>query len=396
MRMFNYRQFKIWLPTLAGLGSGFALGAGLHSLWAASNDFVVLGIAAGMAALITGLFSLFTQQVGLGELARILTWLSEKRDLGHWLERGFPQILGVEIELIKSAWERERASLTDQLETVRKSAEEFRRFAADALQQMERFAVKLSQCDRSTMATVDRLGKVIAINRSLIGSDQEMSNSVHEIVTEVKRASQTANEGIKTVGYEIRAISDLKLTVGSSAALITELNDMAKHIQNFVNRIGGISRQTHLLSLNAGIEAARAGEAGRGFAVVASEVRTLSETAKQATLEISGLIHDIHRRTDEVVNILKNTNKLEENIKVVYSAGDTFMNIVREVKGIDTQIHRIDEIINETSTDSQLVSKLLDELKTGLDAENAMYQDLEAELEALMKTWRERRAASRG
>jgi methyl-accepting chemotaxis protein len=390
MKSLEIRNLDVWLPLPAGLFIGGGVGWIVGWVWPSLAPVWVALASASAAAGVTAMVALYLQRLGLGEIARLLTRIAEGQSITAFLQRGFPAVIERELAGVQDTWQKERRQWETRVEAMGNSTRELTASSAQVFALLENYLGKVRKKITTADTTTERLGKIIAINRSLISSDEEMSSSVHAIAADVKVASTTANEGIKSVGYEIRAMSDLRTTVGSSASIITELNDLAKHIQEFVTRIGGISRQTHLLSLNAGIEAARAGEAGRGFAVVASEVRTLSENSKQATLEVTNLIHEIHRRTDEVIDILRNTNKLEENIKVVYSAGDTFMHIVREVKEIDNRVNRIDQLIAETATDSQLISKLLTELKSTMEEEQDMQRNLDAELDALIGLWRQR------
>lgn len=65
------------------------------------------------------------------------------------------------------------------------------------------------------------------------------------------------------------------------------------------------------------------------------------------------------------------------------------MHIVREVKDIDSRVHRFDQLISETFNDSQLVAKLLEELRTGMEEGKVTYQELERELNSMVRAWRE-------
>ena len=75
-------------------------------------------------------------------------------------------------------------------------------------------------------------------------------------------------------------------------------------VRTLLSEIGGISKQTNLLALNAAIEAARAGEAGRGFAVVADEVRDLSSRTNDFSQQIVTLVDRVQtnvRQTEEAL-----------------------------------------------------------------------------------------------
>ncbi|WP_081618545.1 methyl-accepting chemotaxis protein [Methyloversatilis universalis] len=77
-----------------------------------------------------------------------------------------------------------------------------------------------------------------------------------------------------------------------------------ERVRALLSEIGGISKQTNLLALNAAIEAARAGEAGRGFAVVADEVRDLSSRTNEFSQQIVTLVDRVQvnvRHTEEAL-----------------------------------------------------------------------------------------------
>ena len=79
-----------------------------------------------------------------------------------------------------------------------------------------------------------------------------------------------------------------------------------ERVRSLLGEIGGISKQTNLLALNAAIEAARAGEAGRGFAVVADEVRTLSSRTNEFSLQIVSLVDCVQQKVKLTEHALAN------------------------------------------------------------------------------------------
>jgi methyl-accepting chemotaxis protein len=229
--------------------------------------------------------------------------------------------------------------------------------------------------------------KIIVVNQSLINSDADLARSMQKMAEDVTVTSKSANEGIRSVGREIRAINDLKITMGSSATVIKDLGDLSKHVGLFISTIATISHRTQLLSLNAGIEAARAGEAGRGFSVVANEIRTLSESSKKTTEDIAMLIHEIEQRTQNVIDLMQNTKKLEENIRVVYTAGDTFMDIVRELRQINAVVEKINQTHQAASSDSELINAMLVKLKEEINKTTQFIQQLNEASNRQQQAW---------
>ena len=68
------------------------------------------------------------------------------------------------------------------------------------------------------------------------------------------------------------------------------MTDVLSEINNIASNISTISRQTNLLSLNAGIESAQAGEAGRGFSIIAGEIRGLASGSSESAKKINNTV----------------------------------------------------------------------------------------------------------
>lgn len=129
--------------------------------------------------------------------------------------------------------------------------------------------------------------------RTVSSAAEEMASSVREISASSALAVSKADESKDGAKMAREQLGSLTTATG--------------RIEEAVGFIGRVTRQTHLLALNASIEAARAGEAGKGFLVVAGEVKQLStETAEanariaQAVGEMRSLVDDTARRIERI------------------------------------------------------------------------------------------------
>jgi methyl-accepting chemotaxis protein len=125
----------------------------------------------------------------------------------------------------------------------------------------------------------------------------DIQQSIQEVGEQAKNMGEISDRTNTTVEEGVALIEKLKAQAEEVAKINIEtrtttqaLNESIKDVQAITETILGISSQTNLLALNASIEAARAGEAGKGFAVVADEIRTLSESTRKATEQISKII----------------------------------------------------------------------------------------------------------
>ena len=91
-----------------------------------------------------------------------------------------------------------------------------------------------------------------------------------------------------------------RIAINETSQLMT---DVLGKISKIASNISTISKQTNLLSLNAGIESAQAGEAGYGFSIIAGEIRRLATGSSESAKEINDMISTTGQKIDELNNL---------------------------------------------------------------------------------------------
>jgi methyl-accepting chemotaxis protein len=238
---------------------------------------------------------------------------------------------------------------------------------------------------RDWSSTIEKAGR---INKSLLQLNELIVNDSKKVAVDTDEAARSATDGIKSVGKEIKAMTEIKATIGSSAEVIQQLNLASDQIGEFLATITSIARKTNLLALNAGIEAARAGEHGQGFAVVASEIKTLAEASAKASGDVKHLVDDIRAKTASAISLISTTGKIEENVNVVYNAGDVFMNIVKSVRKAGGLLGEISQALDDQRNDNELLLQLINKIYVAGDNVKVKFEAVDEGLSRLEKLTR--------
>ena len=85
--------------------------------------------------------------------------------------------------------------------------------------------------------------------------------------------------------------------------MIVDLSAIPVKIENLVDGIANIAKQTKMVAINAAIEAARVGEYGRGFEIVAREVGQLSDQSQKATIQVREAIEEVNSLVQKILQL---------------------------------------------------------------------------------------------
>ena len=196
-------------------------------------------------------------------------------------------------------------------------------------------------------------------------SIQEMDSLIIDVAGVVENTSDSSKD-IREKSEEVLCVmKDLSKTIKDTVDTVGVLKDNSFKVNEVINVINKISKQTQILALNASIEAARAGESGRGFSVVAEEITKLAIETEEATKSIAGVIKDFNNQTDSVVMYSEKINeKVDISRDRVEESIESFKEIDKDMIEISTSMRSISEI---TSSQSENVGKATNVITTMAD-----------------------------
>ena len=218
---------------------------------------------------------------------------------------------------------------------------------ADSIMQVAEGTVKQKEAVTEAIEVVEDMDRQLTI----------LSDNSRSIIEASQSAHNAATDGADKVEQAVGNMGKLETTVKETEGIIRALGEQSKQIGEIVDTISGIAEQTNLLALNAAIEAARAGEHGRGFAVVAEEVRKLAEQSGSATENITSIITEIQKRTQEaVVSMQTGTEMTIGSVQSVHEAGEAFREIVAQITQLMERIAYSAEAIKATNEGSKRIT----------------------------------------
>lgn len=209
------------------------------------------------------------------------------------------------------------------------------------------------QSAEETVRAIDEVARGIALI-------SESNNEATECSSMTEQQARKGEELLQNVKLRIDLFNRTMDEIESSVA---KMNQHSFTIQEIVQLIATVARQTELLALNAGIEAARSGEQGRGFSVVASEIRSLADQTRQSLSNIFDTISHIQEDTVSAsTSVAQGKKELAQTINAVEQAGQAFEMILESAKDVASQMQEISSASEQLSASSEEVSASMQHL----------------------------------
>ena len=283
---------------------------------------VVLGMACMVLAVIMlggivsrlGRIEKCAEKLGKGDLTAVsgLEGRCELERLGQDLDRMSMNLRSMFSE-VATAFTR----LDERAAHLSGCAGEMQELSGSATAKAESVTAGAEQVSRG-MATLSAAAAVAnGQMREVADTAQHSAENITTVASATEEMSATVAE-IAANTEQARTITATAVSsVNNASERVDELHQAAQQISKVIDVIVEIAEQTKLLALNATIEAARAGEAGKGFAVVASEVKALAAQTNNATSDIRHKVEAMQNSTDNTISEIKGINTVINDINEI-------------------------------------------------------------------------------
>lgn len=239
-------------------------------------------------------------------------------------------------------------NMVSSAEEISASTEEVSKASEQIAQTITDLSIGASEQAMSTEKGNTKLKQIIEKLKAVV-TDLQKSEKLTQI------SKEDVINGEKSVAYQESKIAENTESVLNIAKAVKELSESSSEISQILDVIRGISEQTNLLALNAAIEAARAGEHGKGFAVVSEEIRKLAEQSSSSVKKIDTIIKEVQASVELTVEEVNKTELLmDKQSKAMSGTANVFKDIsaaTLEIAGLIQQIHSNADILSRNTAE---------------------------------------------
>jgi methyl-accepting chemotaxis protein len=212
-----------------------------------------------------------------------------------------------------------------------------------------------------------------------------METSIEQIIGQIRNASTNVDESLEVSKVSANTLHNFEKNMArlndimtQSALTFKEIHEHSKKINEIVDIITNISKQTSLLALNANIEAARAGEHGKGFAVVANEVLKLADESNRSANRIQSILKEFSNQTSKVEEQVKSSERVQEE------CNEMLANVLANVNNLGSFIQTINHLMTEIIQHQESFQERTYDIVQGVTYASSVIQQTSAATEEVL------------
>ncbi|NRF93793.1 methyl-accepting chemotaxis protein [Paenibacillus frigoriresistens] len=218
----------------------------------------------------------------------------------------------------------------------------------------EEIAQSIGEVAAGTSTQLTLTDEVVETTSTIFVNIQQIKQRIELAGDSAKNALQTADQGKSVITDAIKQMNLISENSIRSVAIVRDLQEKSKKINNIMTLLSSIAKQTKMLALNAGIVAAQAGGTGKTFSVITREICLLAEHSAKSNYEIEALVTDIQADIKKTVKAMEiGDSAVQEGKLLTGKAGDSFTDILRLVEGISGQSSEMTNEIKQIEKNMQ-------------------------------------------
>lgn len=256
--------------------------------------------------------------------------------------------------------EEQNAAQARIMKVVKTESEASTQMVGSLFEASQSIAESMQDISFSTERFVENIGEQTYMTQNIQDSILDAQNCASKMVS----IATTSSEEIETNQEMMGKLMSQSQQIGEINTQVTKamegLQRGVKDVAEIVTMIMKISKQTSILSLNASVESARAGDAGKGFAVVAEQIRQLADETREATENITDIIEELDTNANEVVEAIEvSVTAAGSQNEMIGATAEAFAELSRSMEMLITNIQEIDTRIgNLSKANNQIVGSI--------------------------------------
>ncbi|WP_265108743.1 methyl-accepting chemotaxis protein [Halosolutus halophilus] len=194
---------------------------------------------------------------------------------------------------------------------------------------------------------------------------EQIAASSNNLADLAAKTAQTGKEGQQVASEIIEEMNEVEADSERTIDAIESLEDEIAQIDELVEFITKVAKQTNMLALNANIEATRSVDSGDGFSAVAEEVKELAEETKEATEDIESRIEELKTETDRTASEVRQTSdRIARHRQAVENTVDVLEEIAEYANKTSDGVQEISAATQQQAASTQEVVSMVDQAAT--------------------------------